>query len=47
MGGSDGGVIVRNLKTAMQLSLSRSGRVKVWHGLTLTHALALLAGWLI
>ena len=44
MGGSDGGIIIRNLKTAAQLSVSKSGRWKVWHLLTLTHAIAAL-GW--
>ena len=44
MGGSDGGVIIRNLKTAAGLSLSKSGKVKVWHGLLLTHLLVFLSG---
>lgn len=44
MGGSDGGIIIRNIKTALQVGCNRSGSVKLWHVLTLTHALAAL-GW--
>lgn len=45
MGGSDGGIIIRNLKTAATLSLNPSGSFKVWHLLAITHAIAAL-GWL-
>lgn len=44
MGGSDGGIIIRNLKTAAGLSLSKNGKVKVWHALVLTHALVWALG---
>lgn len=43
-GGGGGVIIIRNLKTAAQLSLSPGGRIKVWHGLALTHLLAWLIG---
>lgn len=48
MGGDSGTIIVRkNLKAAMQLSLTPSGKFKVWHALSLTHALAVALGaWL-
>lgn len=42
--GAGGIIIIRNLKAAAQLSLTASGRVKLWHILIATHALAWLLG---
>lgn len=44
-GGGGGVIIIKNLKTAAMLSVSTNGKWKVWHVLTLTHAIAAL-GWL-
>lgn len=45
--GAGGIIILKNLKSALQVGVTKSGRVKLWHGLVLTHALCALAGWLI
>lgn len=47
MGGDSGTIIVRNLKAAAGMSITSSGKFKVWHALVVTHALAALAGWLL
>jgi hypothetical protein len=44
-GGGGGVIILKNLKTAAQLSVSPSGKYKVWHLVLLSHALNGL-GWL-
>lgn len=44
-GGGGGIIIIKNLKTAAQLSISPSGRWKLWHALAASHALVFVAGW--
>lgn len=48
MGG--GGVIVimkKVLKDSLTVGLNKSGSVKLWHALVLTHAAAFVAGWVV
>ena len=44
MGGSDGGVIIRNLKSALQVGCNRSGSVKLWYVLIATHVAVFVVG---
>lgn len=46
-GGGGGVIIIKNLKAAASLSVSPSGKWKLWHALLVTHALAWALGkWL-
>lgn len=46
-GGGGGVIIIKNLKTAAQLSVSTSGRWKLWHLLCVTHVAAIVVGALV
>ena len=43
-GGGGGVIIIKNLKAAAALSVSPSGKFKVWHVLVLTHLIAWAVG---
>lgn len=43
-GGGGGVIIIKNLKTAAQLSVTPGGTLKVWHVLLASHA---LVAWLL
>jgi len=44
MGGSDGGVIIRNLKAALSVGCNRSGSVKLWHAVLAFGVACFVAG---
>lgn len=46
-GGGAGPIILKTLRTAMTLSVSPSGSVKLWHVLSATHVLAFVGGLLV
>jgi hypothetical protein len=46
-GGGGGVIIIKNLKAAAQLSVSPSGKWKLWHALLASHAIALVVGLLL
>jgi hypothetical protein len=41
-------IIIRKLvQDALSVSLNKSGSLKIWHALVLTHVLAFVGGWLL
>jgi hypothetical protein len=42
--GAGGVIILKTIKSALQVGCNKSGSVKLWHALVLTHAVAFLAG---
>ncbi len=43
-GGGGGVIILKMVKDSMQVGLNKSGSVKLWHVLALTHVLSAIAG---
>lgn len=46
-GGGGGPIILKLVKDALKVSVSPSGKYKLWHALCATHALTFVLGWLI
>ncbi len=42
--GAGGTIILKNVKEALQVSCNKSGSVKLWYVLAVTHLAAFLAG---
>lgn len=46
-GGGGGVIILKTLRTAAGLSVSASGKYKLWHALVASHALVFVIGLLV
>ncbi len=46
-GGSGGPIILKLVRDAVSVSVTKSGKYKLWHALLATHLLALLTGFLV